>query len=57
MLTSQQKKTPKTDEQLYVEWTEKYGKESADVIKQTVADNVETYEYLKKFAIPLPAEK
>lgn len=48
-----QKKTPKSDEQLYNEWVEKYGKEAADMIKQTVDDNVATYEYLKQFAIKL----
>ena len=57
LLTTKQKKAPKTDEQLHEEWVEKYGKEAADMMKQTVADNVETYEYLKKFAIPLPAQK
>ena len=48
-----QKKQPKTDEQLYNEWVEKYGKEAADMIKQTVDDNVATYEYLKQYAIKL----
>lgn len=54
MLTTKQKKTPKTDEQLHAEWIEKYGKEAGDMIKQTVDENVATYEYLKKWAIPLP---
>lgn len=36
---------------MYSEWTEKYGKEAADVIKKTVDDNVATYEYLKQFAM------
>lgn len=39
---------------MYDEWTEKYGKEAADLIKQTVDENVATYEYLKQWAIPLP---
>lgn len=39
---------------MYEEWVEKYGKQAADMIKQTVDDNVATYEYLKKWAIPLP---
>jgi len=47
----QHKKTPKSDDELYAEWVEKYGQEAADMIKQTVADNVETYEYLKQYAI------
>lgn len=51
MLTIEQKKQPKSDEQLYAEWTEKYGKEGADVIKKTVEANVADYEYLKQFAI------
>lgn len=41
----------KTDDELYQEWTEKYGKEGADVIRQTVADCVDDYEYLKQFCI------
>lgn len=45
------KKAPKSDEQLFAEWTEKYGKEGAEVIRDTVAANVEHYEYLKQFAI------
>ena len=48
-----QKKQPKSDEQLYADWTEKYGQEAADMIQQTVKDNVETYEYLKQFAIKI----
>ena len=48
---STQKKTPKTDEQLFAEWTEKYGEQGAKVIRDTVAANVENYEYLKQFAI------
>ena len=39
---------------MYQEWNEKYGKEAADMIKKTVDDNVETYEYLKQFAIKTP---
>lgn len=51
MLIYAQKKAPKSDEQLFTEWTEKYGKEGATVIRDTVAANVEHYEYLKQFAI------
>jgi len=47
----QHKKTPKSDEQLYKEWCDKFGEEAADVIKQTVEENVPDYEYLKQFAI------
>lgn len=46
-----QKKAPKSDEQFFAEWTEKYGEEGAKVIRDTVAANVEHYEYLKQFAI------
>jgi hypothetical protein len=46
-----QKKAPKSDEQLFAEWTEKYGDEGAKVIRDTVAANVEDYEYLKQFAL------
>lgn len=45
------KKTPKTDEQLYAEWTEKFGEEGARIIKETVDVNTPDYEYMKKFAI------
>ncbi|KAK0312725.1 hypothetical protein LTR01_002387 [Friedmanniomyces endolithicus] len=38
------KKQPKTDEEMFAEWVEKYGKEAAKTIKQTVDDNVETYD-------------
>ena len=51
--TCSQKKQPKTDEELYAEWVEKYGEEAAGTIKQTVNDNVGTYEYLKQYAIKL----
>jgi hypothetical protein len=46
-----QKKEPKSDEQLFAEWSAKYGEEGAKVIRDTVAANVEHYEYLKQFAI------
>jgi hypothetical protein len=49
------KKEPKSDEQLFAEWTEKYGEEGAKVIRDTVAANVADYEYLKQFAIKLPS--
>ncbi|KAF2123448.1 hypothetical protein P153DRAFT_352097 [Dothidotthia symphoricarpi CBS 119687] len=45
------KKTPKTDEQLFAEWTEKFGDEGAKVIRDTVAACVDDYEYLKQFAV------
>ncbi|KAF2103685.1 hypothetical protein NA57DRAFT_30640 [Rhizodiscina lignyota] len=45
------KKKPKSDDQLYQEWTEKFGEEAAKTIRQTVEENVPHYEYLKQFAI------
>lgn len=50
----QHKKKVKSDEELHKEWIEKFGKEAADMILQTVQDNVETYEYLKQYAIKTP---
>ncbi|KAI4944418.1 hypothetical protein J4E86_009477 [Alternaria arbusti] len=47
------KKEPKSDGQLFAEWKEKYGEEGAKQIRDTVAANVEHYEYLKQFAIKL----
>ncbi|KAF2160939.1 hypothetical protein M409DRAFT_37642 [Zasmidium cellare ATCC 36951] len=49
----QHKKAPKSDEELYAEWVEKYGQEAADLIKRTVDENVADYEYLKQYAIKL----
>jgi len=45
------KKTRKSEEELYNEWSEKFGEEGAKVIQQTVRDNVDHYEYLKQFAL------
>jgi hypothetical protein len=50
-LTLHQKKTPKSDEELLEEWKEKYGEKGAEIIRQTVVENVEHYEYLKQFAV------
>jgi hypothetical protein len=47
----QQKKADKTDEQLFAEWSDKYGDEAAKIIQKTVADNVKDYEHMKQFAI------
>ena len=49
-----QKHAPKSDEQLYREWIDKYGQGAADIIKKTVDDNVADYEYLKQYAIQIP---
>ncbi|KAI7615331.1 hypothetical protein KC346_g6509 [Hortaea werneckii] len=45
------KHAPKSDEEFYNEWVEKYGKEGADIIKKTADANLATYEYLKQYAI------
>ncbi|CAK1362223.1 hypothetical protein CB0940_02497 [Cercospora beticola] len=45
------KHKPKSEEQLYAEWVEKFGQEAADLIKKTVDANVADYEYLKQFAV------
>jgi hypothetical protein len=47
------KKVPKSDEELFKEWTEKYGEEGAKLIQETVKENVKHYEYLKQFAIKI----
>ncbi|PVI04767.1 hypothetical protein DM02DRAFT_611148 [Periconia macrospinosa] len=47
------KKTPKSEDELLKEWTEKYGAEGAKIINDSVKENVEHYEYLKQFAIKL----
>ncbi|CAD0021953.1 unnamed protein product [Aureobasidium pullulans] len=45
------KKAEKSDEQLFAEWSEKYGEEAAKIIQKTVAENVKDYEHMKQFAI------
>lgn len=34
-----------------IEWTQKYGKEGAEIIRKHVAENMDHYLYLKKFAM------
>lgn len=55
LLTLSQKKAPKTEDELLEEWTEKYGKEGAKIISDTVKENVPHYQYLKQFAIKVPS--
>ena len=50
-LTPIQKKAPKSDDELFAEWKEKYGEKAANVIKDTVAANVADYEHMKQYAI------
>ncbi|KAF2466431.1 uncharacterized protein BDR25DRAFT_306219 [Lindgomyces ingoldianus] len=45
------KKIAKSDEQLFAEWTDKFGEEGAKAIRDTVEACVPDYEYLKQFAI------
>ncbi|KAI5209514.1 hypothetical protein E4T39_00804 [Aureobasidium subglaciale] len=45
------KKAEKSEEQLFAEWSEKYGEDAAKIIQKTVADNVKDYEHMKQFAI------
>ncbi|KAB2573399.1 hypothetical protein DBV05_g7913 [Lasiodiplodia theobromae] len=45
------KKSPKSDDELYAEWVDRFGEEGAKVIKETVENNVADYEYLKKFTM------
>ncbi|KAF2203466.1 hypothetical protein GQ43DRAFT_447392 [Delitschia confertaspora ATCC 74209] len=45
------KKAPKSDEELFKEWSEKYGEDGAQIIADTVKANIADYEYLKQFAI------
>ncbi|TKA26599.1 hypothetical protein B0A50_04707 [Salinomyces thailandicus] len=45
------KQKPKSTDEFYAEWVDKYGQEGADVIRRTAEANVEAYEYLKGFAI------
>ncbi|KAI5227685.1 hypothetical protein E4T40_02441 [Aureobasidium subglaciale] len=49
--THWQKKAEKSEEQLFAEWSEKYGEDAAKIIQKTVADNVKDYEHMKQFAI------
>ncbi|KAF2719678.1 hypothetical protein K431DRAFT_228130 [Polychaeton citri CBS 116435] len=49
----QHKRKPKSDDELFNEWTEKFGEDAAKVIRKTVNDNVADYEYLKQFAIQI----
>ncbi|KAF3933560.1 hypothetical protein ABW19_dt0203090 [Dactylella cylindrospora] len=46
-------KKVKTREQEIQEWTEKYGKEAAEIIDRTADENMEDYEYLKQFTIKI----
>lgn len=53
MSTDQGKQKTKTEEQEDEEWTQKFGVEAAKVIRQTVNDNIEHYEYLKQFKLKI----
>lgn len=51
LVGSEKKKSPKSDDELYAEWVDRFGEEGAKVIKETVENNVADYEYLKKFTM------
>lgn len=51
LVPSEKKKSPKTDDELYAEWVDRFGEEGAKIIKETVENNVADYEYLKQFAM------
>lgn len=51
LLTTTQKKAQTTKEQDDASWKEKYGEEGAKLIRETVDESMENYEYLKQFAI------
>ncbi|PKS12954.1 hypothetical protein jhhlp_000295 [Lomentospora prolificans] len=44
--------TPESEDE---EWKQKYGEEAQKVIRKTVEDNVADFEYLKQFALKIPA--
>ncbi|KAL9129481.1 MAG: hypothetical protein Q9217_002077 [Psora testacea] len=46
-----QKKRVKSREEEDADWTEEFGVKGAKVIRETVTDNLEDYEYLKQFAL------
>lgn len=45
------KKAMKTEDEFDREWTQKYGLKGANIIRQTVNANIDTYRYLKQFAL------
>lgn len=44
-------KAKKTEDEFDREWTQKYGLKGANIIRQSVDANMDTYNYLKQFAI------
>ncbi|KAI5851121.1 P-loop containing nucleoside triphosphate hydrolase protein [Morchella snyderi] len=48
-LSPRGKKQEKTEEEEYQGWVQKYGKEGADLIRETAEKNLEDYEFLKQF--------
>ncbi|KAJ5581500.1 hypothetical protein N7535_000120 [Penicillium sp. DV-2018c] len=51
LVQREHKHAAKTEEEFDAEWLEKYGKEHAALIRQTVDRNMEDYLYLKSFAV------
>ena len=51
ILTVLQQHRSKSVDESYLDWTEKYGKEGANIIRKAVDENIEHYEYLKQFCV------
>lgn len=47
----------KTEDEFDREWTQKYGLKGANIIRQTVDANIDTYRYLKQFALKVAPAK
>lgn len=52
-----QKKAAKTEDEYDREWASKYGLKGANIIRQTVDANIDTYRYLKQFALKVSPAK
>lgn len=52
-----QKKAMKTEDEFDREWAHKYGLKGANIIRQTVDANIDTYRYLKQFALKVSPAK
>lgn len=52
-----QKKAVKTEDEYDREWASKYGLKGANIIRQTVDANIDTYRYLKQFALKVSPAK
>ncbi|TGZ81837.1 hypothetical protein EX30DRAFT_340263 [Ascodesmis nigricans] len=48
-LQPREEKQKKSDEEVYEGWVEKWGKDAAELIRRTVEENIEDYEWLRQF--------